>query len=170
MECFVERVFWKMFEAVEQVTSRNRQLGKFHGNDSRGLLRQVTSATVRTMKARLVEGGLEALELWCPDFSLLGATTRRPKRENGGSRAPMTTAGGYPCRKLPCDRTGFAKMLRSDAPELDRDLWLERILGASQYKDDPERLYLDCGRALSDLPMRRERNLERLLGGNNGKA
>ena len=61
-------------------------------------------------------------------------------------------------------------MFRSDAPELDRDLWLGRILGSSQYQDDPEQLYLDCGRALGDLPARRERNLERLLHGNNGKA
>ena len=35
---------------------------------------------------------------------------------------------------------------------------------------DPEQLYLDCYQALSDLPPRQERNLERLLDGNNGQA
>ena len=148
MEYLVERVFHRMFPAVEQVTRRNRQLGKFHGNDSLGLLRQMTSSTVRTMKARLVEGGPEALELWCPDFSSLGAATRRPGAEDVGSRAPMRTtmSNGYRVRQLPCDRAGFETMFSRDAREL-RETWLERILTSPQYKEEPEETYLACGRA-----------------------
>ena len=40
MEYLAERIFWKMFEAVERVTKQNRQLGKFHGDNSLGLLRK----------------------------------------------------------------------------------------------------------------------------------
>ncbi len=147
MEYFVERVFHRMFPAVEQITTRNRQTGKFHGCDSLGLLRQVTSSTVRTMKARLVEGGVEALELWCPDFSSLGATARRPETADVANRTSVRTtmACGYPVRKLPCDREGFAKMFIRDAPELDCENWLERILTSPRYKEEPEETYLACG-------------------------
>ena len=56
-------------------------------------------------------------------------------------------------------------MFGSDAPELDRDAWLPRILGSRQFKEDPEQMYLDCYQALGNRPSRQERNLERLLDG-----
>ena len=85
MEYVVHRLFYRMFDAVERVTSRNRQLGKFHGADSLGLLRQVTAAQVRTMKARVLEGGMEGLETWAPDLSSLGSVTS--PRRRAGARA-----------------------------------------------------------------------------------
>jgi hypothetical protein len=90
MEYFVHRMFLQMFTAVERATSHNRQLGKFHGANSLGLLRKTTAAQARTMKARLIEGGIEGLELWVPDCSLLGATAR-PKVRNIATRMSEPT-------------------------------------------------------------------------------
>ena len=53
------------------MTNRNRQLGKFHG----GLpwaAAQATASTARAARARLVEGGVEALETWCPGLLVVG--------------------------------------------------------------------------------------------------
>ena len=170
MEYFVCRMFWDMFDAVERVTKRNRQLGKFHGDNSLGLLRQQTAAQVRAMKARLVEGGVEALETWCPDFSSLGAMRSQPRRQGDGRKATEPRLERHAASKHRCDSEGFDRMLSRNAPELDRAVWLPRLLESRQFQEDPEQLYLECYQALSDLPSRQERNLERLLNGNNGKA
>ena len=166
MEYFVERIFYKLFDAVETVTKRNRQAGRFHGENSLGLLRKETATTVRAMKARLVEGGVEGLELWSPDFSALGMTMRRAKAGGGQDRTPVAEI--YSSSKTLCDREEFDRMLRRYAPELDVEAWLRRIVESQQFRDDPEQLSLDCYQALSDSPARRLRNLERLLAARNG--
>jgi hypothetical protein len=158
-----------MFDAVEKVTSRNRQLGKFHGENSFGLLRKVTAAQVRTMKARLVERGIEGLEMCSPDFSSLGAMMR-PKARIVKSRASEPAARDCSSRERRCDREGFHQMLKRNAPELDTDLWLDRIMRSRRFQDDPEQLYLDCYHAVNDIPGKEATNLERLLNGNNGQA
>ncbi len=147
MEYFVERIFYKMFPAIEGETNRNRQLGKFHGQNSLGLLRQATAVQARTMKARLMERGIEGLESWCPDFSSLG-TIMRPKARNVVSRVSEPKAENYSPSERRGDRESFERMLRKDAPELDCDLWLARIMGSQQFRDDPEQFYLDCYHAV----------------------
>ena len=165
MDYLIDRTFWKMFEAVEKATARNRQLGKFHGDNSLGLLRKVTSGHLRAMKARLVEGGVEGLELWSADFSSL-AVTVQPKART----ATPSSARCAPVAAPRSDQQAFERLLSQDAPELDRNAWLPRILGSRRFKDDPEHLYLECGQALNNPPSWRERNLERVLAESNGKA
>ena len=143
----------------------NRQLGKFHGDNSLGLLRKVTSGHVRAMKARLVEGGVEGLELWSADFSSL-AVTVQPKART----AAPSPARCAPACKPPSDQQAFERLLSQDAPELDRNAWLPRILGSARFKDDPEDLYLKCGQALGGPLSWQERSLERLLAESNGKT
>ena len=137
MEYFVCRMFHKMFPSVEQVTLHNRQLGRFHGDSSLGLLRKTTASTVRTMKARLLDGGIEALETWCPDFSSLGAMTRQPRTQSDGRRATEPAAERHAVSKHRCDTEGFDRMLSQNAPELDRAVWLPRLLESRQFHARP---------------------------------
>ena len=170
LEYFVHRLFYKLFPAVERETSHNRQLGKFHGDCSLGLLKKVTAAQIRAMKARLVEGGVEGLELWCPDFTSLGAAMR-PKTGRCGRPVAETAVERPASGNSRCAPDGFARMFSQDAPELDADAWLKRILASPRFADDPDQLYLDCRQAIDGgLPARRVHDLERLLEGPNGKA
>ena len=159
MEFFVERVFYKMFAAVETATNRNRQVGKFHGENSLGLLRKVTAGQIRTMRTCLLERGVQGLEFWSPDFSSLGVRTL--------PTIPSAPAGR---KRQSYDRNDFDRLFADNAPALDRSSWLPRVLESSQFKDDPHQLFLECSHALAAFPHCHERNLERLLHGNNGKA
>jgi hypothetical protein len=159
MEYFVERVFYKMFAAVETVTNRNRQVGKFHGENSFGLLRKVTAGQIRTMRTCLLERGVQGLEFWSPDFSSLGVRTL-PK-------IPSAPAGR---KRQSYDRTDFERLFADSAPALDRSSWVPRLMESPGFKDDPHQLFLECSHALDAFPHCHERNLERVLHGTNGKA
>ncbi len=159
MEFFVERLFYKMFAAVEKSTNRNRHLGKFHGENSLGLLLKVTAGQIRTMRTCLLERGVQGLEFWSPDFSSLGVRTL-PK-------IPSAPAGR---KRQSYDRTEFERLFAKQAPEVDRNSWLPRLMESPQFKEDPEQFYLDCHYALEAFPPCRVQRLERVLHGTNGKA
>ncbi len=99
-----------------------------------------------------------------------GATTRRFKGTIFGGRTPLAVAGCGSGREKVPDREDFDQLLSRYAPELDRDVWLKRILESPQFKDDPDELYSDCTKALDNIPAWRVQSLEQLLGGSNGRA